>query len=245
MRQYLSIKAEHPGSVLLFRMGDFWETFWEDAALVSRVLGIVLTTRGVEKGEPIPLAGVPLASLEGSVAKLVAAGHRVAICDQVEDPREAKGIVKREVVEIVSAGTATLPGLLEERASRWLVAVFPDAPAGRVGLARCDVATGELVGAEVAAGSLGDELDRLAPAEILVPEGEIPAEVARAVKRDAPVAKLPAASFPAGDAAAERVRRGPGLAAPQGQAPLFLPLAVSAAAALLDYLETMKKAEAH
>src|SRR5262245_20734051 len=139
MRQYLTIKAEHPDSVLLFRMGDFWETFWEDAALLSRVLGVALTRRGLEKGERVPLAGVPLQSLEGSVAKLVAAGHQVAVCDQVEDPKAAKGIVKRAVVEVVSAVTATLPGLLDERVSRWLVAVLPDGAAGRVGIARCDV----------------------------------------------------------------------------------------------------------
>jgi DNA mismatch repair protein MutS len=244
MRQYLTIKAEHPGSVLLFRMGDFWETFYEDAALVSRVLGIVLTTRGMEKGEPVPLAGVPLSSLETSVAKLVAAGHRVAICDQVEDPKQAKGIVKRDVVEVVSAGTATLPGLLEERVSRWLVAIRPDAPAGRVGIARCDVTTGELVGSEVTAASLADELDRLGPAEILLPEGELPPEVARAVKRDVPLEKLPPAAFRGADEAADRVREGPGLAEPHGESPLFLPLAVTAAAALLDYLDGMRKAEA-
>jgi len=244
MRQYLTIKAEHPGSILLFRMGDFWETFWEDAAVLSRVLGVVLTTRGAEKGEPVPLAGVPLVSLEATVAKLVAAGHRVAICDQVEDAAQAKGLVKRAVVEVVSAGTTTLPGLLEERVPRWLVTLCADAPAGRVGVARCDVTTGELVGAEVPEGSLPDELDRLDPAEILVAEGELPPLVARAVKRDAPVAKLPATAFPGGDEALARLREGPGLADGAGDASVFRPLAVSAAAALLGYLEGLKKAEA-
>ncbi|NNE43541.1 MAG: DNA mismatch repair protein MutS, partial [Gemmatimonadetes bacterium] len=121
MRQYLTVKAEHPGCVLLFRMGDFWETFWDDAKIASDVLGITLTARGFEKEEPVPLAGFPLSQLEPNVAKFVAAGHRVAICDQVEDAKQAKGLVKREVVEIVSAGTATMPGLLEDRVGRYLV----------------------------------------------------------------------------------------------------------------------------
>jgi DNA mismatch repair protein MutS len=244
MRQYLTIKAAHPDSVLLFRMGDFWETFWEDAALLSRVLGIALTRRGMERGERVPLAGVPLQSLEASVAKLVRAGHRVAICDQVEDPKASKGLVKRAVVEVVSAGTATLPGLLEERVSRWLVAVFPDAEAGRVGIARCDVTTGDFAGAEVHAAELADELDRLGPAEILVPEGELPDAVARAVRRDVPLERLAAGAFPLPDDARRKVEEGPGLAGPAGEAPLFLPLAVTAAAALLVYLGRLQKAEA-
>lgn len=241
MRQYLTVKAAHPGCVLLFRMGDFWETFYEDAPLVSQVLGITLTTRGVEKGEPVPLAGVPLSSLEGSVAKLVTAGHRVAICDQVEDAKQAKGLVKREVVEVVSAGTATLPGLLEDRVSRYLVALFADPEAGRVGIARCEVTTGELVASEIPVAALGDELDRIAPAEILVPERGLPPEVKRIASRDLALTSLSGASFPGPEAAAERVEAGPGLATVERVS--FFPLAVTAGAALLDYLETMKKAE--
>ena len=212
MRQYLTAKAEHADCVLLFRMGDFWETFYEDAVVVSDVLGIALTARGSERGVRVPLAGVPLSAFEPSLAKLVAAGHRVAICDQVEDPRLAKGIVRREVVEVVSAGTATLPGLLAERDSRYLVAVLPDADAGRVGVARCDVSTGEFCGVEMPVERLGDELDRLDPAEILVPEGELPAEVTRVLRRDAAVERLPRNRFPAAEGAAFLPKR-PGSAA--------------------------------
>jgi len=243
MRQYLAAKAEHPDCVLLFRMGDFWETFYEDAILVSDVLGIALTSRGAERGERVPLAGVPLPAFEPSLAKLVAAGHRVAVCDQVEDPKLAKGLVRREVVEIVSAGTATLPGLLAERESRWLVAVRPDAEAGRAGIARCDVSTGELCAVEVPAERAGDELDRLAPAEILVPEGELPPAVARAIRRDAAIERLPARRFPEPEEARRRVAESAGFAASEGEA-TFRPLATSAAAALLDYLGGLRKAEA-
>ncbi|MFN8176420.1 MAG: DNA mismatch repair protein MutS [bacterium] len=242
MRQYHTAKAEHPDAVLLFRMGDFWETFYEDAVLVSQVLGIALTSRGMDRGERVPLAGVPLPAFEPSVAKLLKAGHRVAVCDQVEDPRTAKGIVRREVVEVLSAGTATLPALLAERESRWLVAVLPDAEAGRAGLARCDVSTGEFVATELSVAALADELDRLAPAEILAPDGELPPAVAKALRRSAPLPRLAAARFAAPDAARERLAHAVGFAASTTEAP-FLPLAVSASAALVDYLEGMRKAE--
>ncbi|HMB68215.1 MAG TPA: DNA mismatch repair protein MutS, partial [bacterium] len=241
MRQYHTAKAQTPGCVLLFRMGDFWETFYEDAETAARVLEITLTQRGLEKGEPVPLAGVPLSQLEPSVAKLVAAGHKVAICDQVEDAKQAKGLVRREVVEIVSAGTATMPGLLDERVSRWLVALYPDAEAGRVGVARCEVTTGELVGSEVTEAALADELDRIQPSEIVLPDGKLPAEVARAVKREAPLERVGAALFAPAEEARERLAAGPGL---DGAGAGGHPLALTAAAALVAYLGDLKKAEA-
>ncbi|MCA9752478.1 MAG: DNA mismatch repair protein MutS, partial [Gemmatimonadetes bacterium] len=244
MRQYLSAKAANEGSVLLFRMGDFWETFWEDAVLLAKVTGITLTTRGSEKGEPVPLAGVPLSSLERTVSKLVAAGHRVAICDQVEDPKQAKGIVKREVVEVISAGTATFPGLLDERADRYLVSLWPDAEAGRVGIVRCDVTTGEFVGGELMLDALADELQRLRPAEVLVPARKLPAAVERAVAAlEVAVEKRPADRWAPAEDAERRLREGPGIAPPAGESPLFLPLAVVAASALVDYLADLSKAE--
>ena len=242
MRQYLTIKAEHPGCVLLFRMGDFWETFYEDAVVASQVLGIALTARGADAdGERIPLAGVPLSSLEPTVAKLVAAGHRVAVCDQVEDPRFAKGIVKRSVVEVVSAGTATLPGMLEERASRFLVAALPDVEAGRVGLARCDLSTGEFVACEIAAAALADEIDRLAPAEVLVPDTGFPPEWGRAWN-GAAVVRLAPNRFPAADDATRVLREGPGIT-DTAPLPLFPALALGASAALYDYLGEMRRPE--
>jgi DNA mismatch repair protein MutS len=243
MRQYVSVKAEHEDCILLFRMGDFWETFYGDASVLSEVLGIALTSRGVENGEPVPLAGIPLQSLEPAVAKLVRAGHRVAICDQVEDPKMAKGLVRREVVEVVSAGTATLPGLLDEKRSRFLVSLTADEEAGRVGIARCDVTTGEFVASELPARGLADELDRIGAAELLLPAGDLPAELREAVASGLPVERLAPSAYLAPTDALERVRQGPGLAAPRGQAPLFLPLATVAAAALLGYLGELKKAE--
>lgn len=242
MRQYFSIKTEHAGEILLFRMGDFWETFFEDAAILSRVLGIALTSRGVEKGEPIPLAGVPLSALEGAVRKLVTAGYRVAICDQVEDAKAAKGLVRREVIEVVSAGTISLPGLIDERVSRYLAAIVPDREAGRAGLARCDITTGEFAATEVTLASLEDELVRWQPAEILLPENDALREASR-VSRDAALTRLPGDAFPPAERAALEMHSGPGFADAAAEKALFQPLALRAAAGLLRYLETLRKAE--
>jgi len=167
MKQYHAARAEHPDCILFFRMGDFFEMFYDDAVLVSRELGLTLTSRS--KGEDaIPMAGVPVRSMEGYLRKLVARGHRVALCDQVEDPREAKDIVDRRVVRVITPGTLTEDTALEESEPNFLTAVAP----GRrgVGLAWADVSTGIFELEEVPPDRLSDELTRLQPAELLVPE---------------------------------------------------------------------------
>ena len=116
MQQYLQLKEAYPGMLLFFRLGDFYELFLEDAEIASRVLEITLTSRRESSaGERIAMCGVPYHAAEGYLAKLLAAGHRVAVCEQVEDPRQAKGIVRREVVRLLTHGTAILQGLLPER----------------------------------------------------------------------------------------------------------------------------------
>ena len=164
MQQYREAKARHPGMVLLFRMGDFFETFEEDAELVSRVLGLTLTTRDGS----IPMAGVPVKSVEHYLRKLLHAGHRVAVCDQVEDAALAKGLVKREVTRVVTPGTVTEDELLDAGRPNHLVAVVPARNA--YGLAWVDATTGEFHAADVPADRLGDELNRLNPAECVVAE---------------------------------------------------------------------------
>jgi len=126
MEQYLGIKAQHPDKIVLFRMGDFYETFYDDAEDVAGLLGITLTAREKKGDRPIPLAGVPFHALEHYLPKLLAAGRTVAICEQMEDPAQAKGLVRRDVVEILSPGTVTNPALLErereqvrQEAGRW------------------------------------------------------------------------------------------------------------------------------
>src|SRR5688572_2468673 len=146
MQQYREIKARHQHAILFFRMGDFYEMFFEDAELGARVLGITLTSRG----DGVPLAGVPVKAAADYLRQLVGAGHRVAICDQVEDPRSARGLVRREVVETVTPGALLADGWIPGSRNNWIVAVRrAGGAAGRrgseVGLAAIDLSTGEFV----------------------------------------------------------------------------------------------------
>src|ERR1700726_4769873 len=125
MRQYNSIKQQVPDALLMFRLGDFYELFYEDAVVASRDLEITLTSRNKEKGAAIPMCGVPYHAAEGSIARLVQKGHRVAVCDQMEDTRVAKKLVKREITRIVTPGTAMDASLLRPRENNYLAAVAP------------------------------------------------------------------------------------------------------------------------
>jgi DNA mismatch repair protein MutS len=168
MQQYQDAKAACPDAILLFRMGDFYELFHEDAKTAARILNLALTSR--DKGDnPVPMAGFPHHQLESYLGKLIAAGLRAAICDQVEDPRQAKGLVRREVTRIVTPGTVTDDALLDPRESNYLAAlVLPDKPEGRAGLAWVELSTGRFLAAVVATERLADELARIAPAEMLL-----------------------------------------------------------------------------
>ncbi len=175
MKQYQDAKAACPDALLLFRMGDFYELFHDDAKTAARVLGLALTSR--DKGEnPVPMAGFPHHQLESYLGKLVAAGMRVAICDQVEDARLAKGLVRREVTRIVSAGTLTDDALLDPRTSNYLAALVVEGEVA--GLAWVDVSTGRFLAARLPVERLADELARIGPAECLLSDdAEPPAAV--------------------------------------------------------------------
>jgi DNA mismatch repair protein MutS len=170
MAQYLALKAEAEGSLLFYRMGDFFELFFEDARLAAACLDIALTARGEHDGAPIPMCGVPIHAAETYLARLIKAGHRVAIAEQVESPAEArkrgaKSVVNRAIVRVVTAGTLTEEALLDSRAANWLVAI---AKAGeRYGLAAADVSTGRFELASIAPASLDAELARLDAAELI------------------------------------------------------------------------------
>src|SRR5581483_7195704 len=144
MQQYQDAKNRHPGMLLLFRMGDFFETFGEDAEVAARVLGLTLTSRD----KTITMAGFPHHSLEMHLRKLLQAGYRVAVCDQVEDPAQAKGLVKREVTRVVTPGTITEDNLLDPRQSNHLVALLPGTP---FGVAWLELSTGQFHAADVPA----------------------------------------------------------------------------------------------
>ncbi|MFL5574985.1 MAG: DNA mismatch repair protein MutS [Gemmatimonadaceae bacterium] len=168
MQQYLDIKARHPESILFFRMGDFYETFGDDAVTASRALGITLTARNNGNAADVPLAGVPVKAAGEYVRRLVRQGFRVAICEQVEDPKLAKGIVRREVVETVTPGAAFADDLLDGARNNFLCAVHV-AAGGEVGVAAADVSTGEFRLALVPAADAGALIARLAPREVIVP----------------------------------------------------------------------------
>jgi DNA mismatch repair protein MutS len=165
MRQYMGIKAQHPGMLLFYRMGDFYELFHEDAEKVSRLLGITLTSRGSSNGKPIRMAGVPYHAAEQYLAKLVKHGEAVAICEQIGDPKTSKGPVERQVVRILTPGTLTDSALLDDARDNLLLAIC--AGEGVTGLARINLASGEFILSEIAPGLLAQELERIAPAELL------------------------------------------------------------------------------
>jgi DNA mismatch repair protein MutS len=191
MRQYLEAKRQHRDAIVFFRMGDFYETFFEDALVASRALELTLTSRSKDAaGGAIPMCGVPYHAVDGYLARLVKKGFRVAICEQVEDPRKAKGLVRREVVRVVSPGTFTDAAYLDAREPAFLMSVAPqvaasrraahdsdpDGPAvpGAVGVALVDLSTGEFTSAEyegaVGLQALADEMGVLRPREIVVPD---------------------------------------------------------------------------
>jgi DNA mismatch repair protein MutS len=171
MQRYREVKRQNPGSLLLFRMGDFYELFDDDAQLAAKLLSLTLTSRDKGSSNPVPMAGFPHHALEGYLQKLIAAGLRVAVCDQVEDPKLAKGLVRREVTRIVTPGTLTDEALLDPRRDNFLASLFPDRD--RVGLAWLELSTGRFVAADFEPQHLADELARLAPAECLLPDQPI------------------------------------------------------------------------
>jgi len=253
MRQYLDAKQQYRDAILLFRMGDFYEMFYEDALVAARALELTLTSRSKDaNGGGIPMCGVPFHAVDGYIARLVKKGFRVAICDQVEDPRKAKGIVKREVVRVVSPGTLTDANYLDAREPAFLMAVSPSSNRDNgqtLGVALLDITTGEFAAAEYTGAdglqALSDELAVLKPREIV-----ISADIDRA----AIAARWPmfASSFPItpvegwtfdGEAARrtliDQLRTG-GL---EGFGLDRHPAAVSAAGALVHYLRTTQKTD--
>ncbi len=177
MRQYHSVKQQHPGMLVLFRMGDFYELFYEDAEVASRELEITLTSRNNDrKGNPIPMAGVPHHALDNYLARLVKRGFKVALCDQVEDPKQAKGIVRREVTRVVTPGTAVEENLLESKRNNYLAALHFRQPEG-YGIGFVDVSTGEFWVSEFQAAKAWEaveaEMLHFRPREVVIPEGRL------------------------------------------------------------------------
>ncbi len=173
MKQYVQFKQQYPNYILFFRMGDFYEMFWEDAKLAHRVMGVTLTSRSKDASDPIPMAGVPFHAVESYLRKMISAGYRVAICEQMEDPSAAKGIIKREVTRLMTPGTLTDDPLLDGRSDNFLAAVafgLSKTDAYKTACAWVDLSTGTLVAMSDIEGRVLDEIARLRPAEVIVPE---------------------------------------------------------------------------
>jgi len=184
MQQYLRIKAQHPDKLLLYRMGDFYELFYEDAEKAARLLDITLTQRGASAGAPIKMAGVPFHSVEQYLARLLKLGESVAICEQIGDPASSKGPVERQVIRIITPGTLSDAALLEDKRENLLLAIGPGQ--SLVGIAWLSIASGDFRVLETARENLPSELERLGPAEILLPEGSdqlLPAGLSVPVRR--------------------------------------------------------------
>lgn len=234
-KQYLDIKAEHQDEILMFRMGDFYETFDDDARVISRELEIALTSRSSGKGgDRVPLAGIPYHALESYLARLIKKGYKVAICEQTSDPSEQKGIVDREVVRVVTPGTIIEDSLLDQKANNFLAAAIVDGEAA--GLAYVDITTSEFSTCQLPLAQLSVELARLSPSELLVPEtAEHPlVEAATTVTEILPDAFQSAW-------ARESLLDHFGVSSLEAFGCEGLPLAVRAAGAVVDYLTRTQK----
>ena len=241
MQQYLRIKSRHPDALLFYRMGDFYELFFEDARRAAALLDITLTTRGQSAGQPIPMAGVPFHSVEGYLARLVRKGESVAICEQMGDPAKSKGPVEREVVRIVTPGTVTDDALLDERKETLVAAAARDGE--RFGLAWLDLAAGRFTVLESGGrNALAAEVERLKPAELLIPEGTWEEDLKR---HGTAVRSRPPWNFEL--ASASRLLTDQlGTLDLKGFGADELPLAICAAGALLQYVrDTQKTALPH
>ena len=172
MQQYVDVKAQHPDKLLLFRMGDFYETFFEDAKIASKYLGITLTSRNKKKDNAIPLAGFPYHALDNYLEKLVKAGLKVAICEQVEDPKLAKGLVKRSITDIITPGAIFDDKFIDKKDNNFLTSLYKSAKTNKIGIANIDVSTGDFNYSVISDTLLSDEIARIQPAEIVVGDSD-------------------------------------------------------------------------
>jgi DNA mismatch repair protein MutS len=234
-KQYLRIKKQYPNAIVLFRLGDFYETFDEDARITSRELEIVLTSREMGKGNKIPLAGIPYHALEGYLARLINKGYKVAIVEQLTKPGEVKGLVERDVVRLVTPGTIVEPGLLNSKSNNYLVALVVGE--GEVGIASVDITTSEFAVTQLPLSRAKTEIERLHPSEVIAPES---ADVAGLGIEDN-LTKIDSYRFDA-QIARQSLLDHFGVATLEGYGCEYLPLATKAAGAILYYIGETQKA---
>ncbi len=244
-RQYLQIKAQHPDAIVFFRLGEFYETFDDDAEVAARELDLVLTSRPVSKGTRVPMAGVPHHAIEGYIARLIEKGYRVAMAEQVGEVT-GKGLVAREVTRVVTPGTVVEPALLDEKRPNYLAAVVVEEDpstalrAGKAGLAYIDITTGEFATAQLDPDEVEQELARLQPRECLVPEQEAGGGGPEAGGGGVHVTPLPLYRFELG-AAQQALLDHFGVATLDGFGCAGKPFAIRAAGAIIHYLRETQK----
>jgi DNA mismatch repair protein MutS len=232
-RQYLKIKQRYPHTIVFFRLGDFYETFDDDAKTTARELEITLTSREMGKGQRVPLAGIPYHALDNYLAKLIGRGYKVAICEQMTPP--GKGLVERDVIRVVTPGTVVEPGLLSDKSNNYLVSLLVEGE--EAGISYVDITTGEFATTQLPASQVSDELERLHPAELLLPKS-----------LDAGSLTLPASITRLDDYWFDLEATGQvlidhfGVASLEGYGCAHLPLAVRAAGAVIHYLQENQKA---
>jgi DNA mismatch repair protein MutS len=233
-RQYLRIKKQYPNAIVLFRLGDFYETFDEDARVASKELEIVLTSREMGKGNKIPLAGIPYHALDGYLAKLINRGYKVAICEQLTKPGEVKGLVERDVVRLVTPGTVVEPNLLNSKTNNYLVSVVVGE--GEVGLAFVDITTSEFAVTQLPLARAKTELERLNPSEVVAADK---ADI-DVLGLDGNITRLDSYRFDL-EVARQALLDHFGVATLEGYGCANLPLAIRAAGAIIYYIgETQK-----
>ncbi|MDR2577678.1 MAG: DNA mismatch repair protein MutS, partial [Chitinispirillales bacterium] len=244
LRQYNEIKARNPDTILLYRMGDFYELFNEDAKIGSQLLGITLTSRYMGDSENTPLAGFPYHALDRYANRLVRAGHKIAICEQTEDPKKAKGLVKRDVVEVITAGTATEECFIEERINNFIAAVYYSPNSDNCGLAVCDLSTGFFEVEEMEPEAIEHELVRVDPGEILISTEQAGRleKYQRTTYRQVYVSKYDGWKFDL-DTATEAITGHFGIASVQGLGFEGYSGGICAAGALIRYLKEQKKSD--
>ena len=253
-RQYLKVKSAYPDAIVLFRMGDFYETFDGDAELAARELEITLTSRSMGKDIKVPMAGVPAHSLEPYLARLIKKGHKVAICEQLTDPATSRGLVERDVVRVVTPGTVFESSLLDEDTNNYLAALVEEGD--QVGLAYVDITTGEFAATRLDRDHLYPELARIAPSEILIPAGDalpewLPEEEKSRLAKEGdenlgaglPIVQVNPASFDL-DLAGEALLSHYGIHTLESFGCENMPLVTRAAGAIVDYLSLTHKAVA-
>jgi DNA mismatch repair protein MutS len=245
MRQYREVKERHPDAILFFRMGDFYEMFHEDAELASRVLGLTLTSRSKGEEKPIPLAGIPWHKSEIYIDRLIRLGYKVAVCDQTEDPKKAKGLVRRDVTEVITPGTALGGSTLDGKRPNYLVALAPSGADGKGGwgIAAIDLSTGDFRIGDLGREEVAEELARFEPTEILVPEkagGALP--IGRGENHAPAVTEREEWRFDA-EAGGRALRSHFGVETLEGFGLADARLGLAAGAALFDYLRELGRTD--